>query len=74
MPPHKWTDESRDASCYYDDSAGTANRFRRNSSSSNGSGSGDRTDDEADDEREAFCSGERPLIRSSAGAEGEYLP
>ncbi|KAH8319216.1 hypothetical protein KR074_002401 [Drosophila pseudoananassae] len=71
MPPHKWTDESRDASCYYEDSAGTATRFRRNSSSSNGSGSGDRTDDEADDEREAFCSGERPLIRSSAGPEAD---
>ncbi|XP_017034979.1 sialin [Drosophila kikkawai] len=62
MPPHKWTDESRDASCYYPDTA--ASRFRRPSSSSNSTGSQGRSDDEADDEREAFCSGERPLIRS----------
>jgi len=69
MPPHKWTDESRDASCYYEDAA--ASRFRRPSSSSNSSATADRSDDEADDEREAFCSGERPLIRSNAAGEGE---
>ncbi|XP_017116101.1 putative inorganic phosphate cotransporter [Drosophila elegans] len=67
MPPHKWTDESRDASCYYEDT--TASRLRRPSSSSNSSASVERSDDEADDEREAFCSGERPLIRSSGAAE-----
>ncbi|XP_043657819.1 putative inorganic phosphate cotransporter [Drosophila teissieri] len=70
MPPHKWTDESRDASCYYEDAA--ASRLRRPSSSSNSSDSADRSDDEADDEREAFCSGERPLIRSSGAAEEHH--
>ncbi|KAH8306841.1 hypothetical protein KR018_006074 [Drosophila ironensis] len=69
MPPHKWTDDSRDASCYYGD-RGASTQFRRNSGSSNGSGSGNRTDDEADDEREAFCSGERPLIRANAQSAG----
>ncbi|EDV47235.1 putative inorganic phosphate cotransporter isoform X1 [Drosophila erecta] len=70
MPPHKWTDESRDASCYYEDTA--ASRLRRPSSSSNSSASAERSDDEADDEREAFCSGERPLIRTSGAAEENH--
>ncbi|KAH8357456.1 hypothetical protein KR084_006258 [Drosophila pseudotakahashii] len=68
MPPHKWTDESRDASCYYEDAA--ASRLRRPSASSNSSAASvDRSDEEADDEREAFCSGERPLIRSGGAEE-----
>lgn len=55
MPPHRWTDETRDASCYYGNNvAGAA-----------GGASSDADDDdtEADDERQAFCSGDRPLIR-----------
>lgn len=50
MAPHRWTDDSRDASCYY------GNAAARSSSDA------DDDDTEADDERGAFCVGDRPLI------------
>ncbi|XP_030380952.1 putative inorganic phosphate cotransporter [Scaptodrosophila lebanonensis] len=67
MPPSKWTDETRDASCYYaDDELGHGRLV---------SSTGDDEDDEYDetDEQEAFCGGSRggPLI-NDAGADGEF--
>ncbi|KAH8415363.1 hypothetical protein KR222_005120 [Zaprionus bogoriensis] len=56
MPPHRWTDESRDASCYY------GNALPRSSSDA------DDDDTEADDERGAFCAGDRPLIAGNSVA------
>ncbi|EDW86305.1 uncharacterized protein Dwil_GK17401 [Drosophila willistoni] len=65
MPPHKWTDESRDASCYYDEDT-----LGRTAGSST-----DNEDDneEADDEQEAFCAGDRPLIRGTAATNEDFL-
>ncbi|XP_034671886.1 putative inorganic phosphate cotransporter isoform X2 [Drosophila subobscura] len=66
MPPHKWTDETRDASCYYADADDAANRRHPSSSSLDD----DDDDDDADDEQEAFCAGDRPLIRGGGGGVG----
>ncbi|EDW29682.1 GL14952 [Drosophila persimilis] len=66
MPPHKWTDETRDASCYYGDGDDAANRRHHSSSSLDD----DDDDDDADDEQEAFCAGDRPLIRGGSSVEG----
>ncbi|XP_023166495.2 putative inorganic phosphate cotransporter [Drosophila hydei] len=57
MPPHRWTDETRDASCYYDNVVTAA---------AGGASDADDDDTEADDERQAFCDadGDRPLIRA----------
>ncbi|XP_030567768.1 putative inorganic phosphate cotransporter [Drosophila novamexicana] len=57
MPPHRWTDETRDASCYYGNNVASA--------AGGASSDADDDDTEADDERQAFCSGDRPLIRAA---------
>lgn len=62
MPPHRWTDDSRDASCYY------GNLIR---SSSDADADADDDDTEADDERGAFCGGDRPLIPSDNDTEDD---
>ncbi|XP_017870351.1 PREDICTED: putative inorganic phosphate cotransporter [Drosophila arizonae] len=59
MPPHRWTDETRDATCYYDNVATAA---------AGGASDADDDDTEVDDERQALCEadvdGDRPLIRA----------
>ncbi|KAH8270664.1 hypothetical protein KR044_000104 [Drosophila immigrans] len=62
MPPHRWTDESRDASCYY------GNLLARSSSDAEADADDDDTDVD-DDERAAFCDGDRPLIPGAESAE-----
>ncbi|KAL7743888.1 hypothetical protein ACLKA6_003115 [Drosophila palustris] len=62
MPPQRWTDETRDASCYY------GNLIRPSSDAD-----ADDDDTEADDERGAFCSGDRPLIAGTENANADWL-
>ncbi|KAM8719682.1 hypothetical protein ACLKA7_005846 [Drosophila subpalustris] len=62
MPPQRWTDETRDASCYY------GNLIRPSSDAD-----ADDDDTEADDERGAFCSGDRPLIAGTENASADWL-
>ncbi|XP_060664276.1 sialin [Drosophila nasuta] len=54
MPPHRWTDETRDTSCYY------GNLLARSSSDADDDDT--EPDADADDERGALCPGDTPLI------------